>query len=110
MRKIGADGAKYPMTAPQYVDESTPQLGTLLEVMQAAGVASETHATCDHRSGVLGIDDRCGTPDSGSCYRDRVDVGRDLRVTRPLTKLSIVVQRLADNDTAVENSQNATQR
>jgi trehalose/maltose hydrolase-like predicted phosphorylase len=45
MRKIGADGAKYPMTAPQYVDESTPQLGTLLEVMQAAGVASEAHAT-----------------------------------------------------------------
>jgi hypothetical protein len=45
MRKIGADAAKYPMTASQYVDESTPQLGTLLEVMQAAGVASEAHAT-----------------------------------------------------------------
>ena len=49
MRKVGAEGAKYPMTAPQYVDESTPQLGTLLEVMHAAGVASEAHtgATID---------------------------------------------------------------
>jgi hypothetical protein len=45
MRKIGADGAKYPMTAPQYVDESTPQLGTLLDVMNAAGVASEAHTS-----------------------------------------------------------------
>ena len=30
VRKMGADGTKYPMTPVQYVDESTPQLGTLL--------------------------------------------------------------------------------
>jgi hypothetical protein len=37
------------MTAPQYVDESTPQLGALLAVLQGAGVASEAHtaATID---------------------------------------------------------------
>src|SRR6185312_7194370 len=33
IRKIGAEGGKYPLTATQYVEESTPQLGTLLAVV-----------------------------------------------------------------------------
>jgi len=102
MRKIGADGAKYPMTAPQYVDESTPQIGTLLEVMQAAGVASEAHATAtiDRAFWELMIAAALLTAGLAIAIGSMLTV--IVRVTRPLTTLSIVVQRLADNDTAVE--------
>jgi methyl-accepting chemotaxis protein len=44
MRKASAEGAAYPMTQQQWVDTTTPQLFTLLEVMYGAGLASEAHA------------------------------------------------------------------
>jgi methyl-accepting chemotaxis protein len=43
LRKLSANGAKYPMTAAQWVDTSTPLIGSLLEVMYAAGRASESY-------------------------------------------------------------------
>ncbi|MBC7584481.1 MAG: HAMP domain-containing protein [Tardiphaga sp.] len=43
MRKVSAEGAAYPMAQQQWVDTTTPQLFTLLEVMYGAGVASEAH-------------------------------------------------------------------
>ena len=43
LRKLSANGAKYPMTAAQWVDTSTPLIGSLLEVMYAAGRASEIY-------------------------------------------------------------------
>jgi len=43
MRKASAEGAAYPMAQQQWVDTTTPQLFTLLEVMYGAGVASEAH-------------------------------------------------------------------
>jgi methyl-accepting chemotaxis protein len=102
MRKIGADGAKYPLTASQYVDESTPQIGALLEVLQAAGVASEARATSiiDRAlwellvAGILLI--------AGLAIAIGAIVAVIVRVTRPLSALATVVQRLADNDTTVD--------
>jgi methyl-accepting chemotaxis protein len=45
MKKVGeTEGSKYPMTATQYVETTTPQIGTLLNVLYAAGKASEAHA------------------------------------------------------------------
>ena len=41
MRRIGETGGKYPVTAVQFVDTTTPQLGTLLGVLYAGGTASE---------------------------------------------------------------------
>jgi methyl-accepting chemotaxis protein len=102
MRKIGADGGKYPMTAPQYVDESTPQLGTLLEVMQAAGVASEAHATATIDRAFWELMIAAALLTAGLAIAIGSMLAVIVRVTRPLTTLSIVVQRLADNDTAVE--------
>jgi methyl-accepting chemotaxis protein len=102
MRKIGADGAKYPMTAPQYVDESTPQIGKLLEVMQAAGVASETHATAIIDRAFWELMIAAALLTAGLAIAIGSMLAVIMRVTRPLTTLSIVVQRLADNDTAVE--------
>jgi methyl-accepting chemotaxis protein len=102
MRKIGADGAKYLMTAPQYVDESTPQLGTLLEVMQAAGVASEARATATIDRAFWELMIAAALLTAGLAIAIGSMLAVIMRVTRPLTTLSIVVQRLADNDTAVE--------
>jgi methyl-accepting chemotaxis protein len=39
-----SEGSKYPMTATQYVETTTPQIGTLLNVLYAAGKASEARA------------------------------------------------------------------
>jgi diguanylate cyclase (GGDEF)-like protein len=41
MRRLSAEGARYPMTAAQWVATTTPQLYTLLEVMNGAAEASE---------------------------------------------------------------------
>jgi methyl-accepting chemotaxis protein len=43
MRKVSAEGAKYPMAQKQWVETTTPQLFALLEVMYGAGAASEAH-------------------------------------------------------------------
>src|SRR6195256_1884796 len=102
MRKIGADGAKYPMTAPQYVDESTPQLGTLLGVLQAAGVASETHATATIDRAFWELMIAAALLVAGLAIAVGSMLAVIVRIARPLTTLSIVVQRLADNDTTIE--------
>ena len=102
MRKIGADGAKYPMTAPQYVDESTPQLGTLLDVMNAAGVASEAHTSAQIDGAFRELMVALALLVSGMVIVLGSIWVVVVRVTRPLSALSTVVQRLADNDTTVE--------
>lgn len=45
LRKAGVETGRYPMTAAQYAGTTTPQLGRLLEIMYAAGKASEAHAS-----------------------------------------------------------------
>jgi len=52
MRKVSAEGAAYPMAQKRWVDTTTPQLFTLLEVMYGAAVASETH-TADAQAAAL---------------------------------------------------------
>jgi methyl-accepting chemotaxis protein len=43
LRKVSMDGGQYPLTLPQWVDTSTPLLATILDVMNGASAASETH-------------------------------------------------------------------
>ena len=50
MRKISAENANYPMSTIQWVDTTTPQLFTLLEVMYGAGAASESYMTARAQS------------------------------------------------------------
>jgi methyl-accepting chemotaxis protein len=102
MRKASTAGAKYPISAAQWVEATNPQIDTLLAVMYAAGEASEA-ATARKIDGSL---------------RD-LEIALALmattvamvilcawivvaRVTRPLALLTTVVDRLAANDTAVE--------
>ncbi len=44
LRKLGAAGEKYPMTADQWVETTNPQIGSLLEVLYAASRAGEAVA------------------------------------------------------------------
>jgi methyl-accepting chemotaxis protein len=41
LRKVSDAGDKYPLTPAQWVEKTNPQIGALLEVMYAAGKASE---------------------------------------------------------------------
>jgi methyl-accepting chemotaxis protein len=98
MRKISASGGQYPMTASQWVDTSTPQLGSLLEIMYAAGKASEAYTA----------------QLSSSAFRDMLTelgflllcvlvvcaaIGTIIfQVTRPLTALSGAMRELADGN------------
>jgi methyl-accepting chemotaxis protein len=102
LRKIGASGEKYPITAPQYVDESTPQIGQLLEVMQAAGVASEAHTVAAIDRALWELMIAAALLVAGIAIAAGSMMVVVLRVSRPLTLLSRIVQRLAANDTAAE--------
>src|SRR3972149_12202667 len=44
MKKIGDAGGKYPISSAQWVDTTTPQIGSLLDVLYPAAKASETMA------------------------------------------------------------------
>ena len=52
MRKLSSEGAKYPMAVSQFVDTTTPQLGSLLGVLYGAGKASEAY-TDQYKSAAL---------------------------------------------------------
>ena len=102
MKQASDAGGQYPMATLQWVNTTTPQLGTLLDVMYAASKASEqVTASAIQRSlrhlllmaGLLAL----------------VIAGAlaclwlvSTRITQPLVKLSTVTQRLAANDTAVD--------
>jgi methyl-accepting chemotaxis protein len=102
MKKASDAGGKYTMATLQWVDTTTPQLGTLLEVMYAASKASEqVTAMALERS-----------------FRNLLIMAGSLalviaivlaclwivstRITQPLMQLSKVTERLAGNDTAVD--------
>ena len=55
MRKVSADGAVYPMTVAQWVETTTPQLFTLLEIMYGAGTASEAYAAAQKSAALGGL-------------------------------------------------------
>jgi len=101
MRHIGEAGGKYPLSADAFVSKTTPLLASLMDVLYAAGQASEDHAAeVQQRSarnfmiaitllvlGVLLI---------GVCVFVVL-----ARVTRPLSALSEAAERLAANETSV---------
>jgi methyl-accepting chemotaxis protein len=84
------------------VDESTPQLGALLALLQAAGVASEAHTAATIDGGFWELMVAAALLTLGLIIATGSMLAVTSRVARPLTKLSIVVQRLAESDTAVE--------
>jgi methyl-accepting chemotaxis protein len=102
IRRIGDANEKYPINADQWVEQTTPKLASLLQVLDAASIASEEHARRiqirSFRNLVISL---------GLLVLGVVLVGICMfiviaRVVRPLSTLTTVVRRLAANDTAVE--------
>jgi methyl-accepting chemotaxis protein len=101
LRKLSANGAKYPMTAAQWVDTSTPLIGSLLEVMYAAGRASEGYTAARLNDEVRNLATMlvllalCIAIASLSLWA----VVRI--VTRPLTELAVAMRELSDGNLEV---------
>ncbi len=102
MRSAGAAAGKYPTTGQQWVDATTPLLGTLLAIMDAGGAAGESYtATLIDRSaddlaiwsGLLVVDLLMAAGAVFVVLR---------RVTRPLAALQAAMGRLANGDIAVD--------
>jgi methyl-accepting chemotaxis protein len=100
MNKAGDEG-KYPVSTAQFVETTTPQLGTLLEVMYAGGQASEAR-TADIRQGAF----RHFLIAVGMLALSLMAIAVSAlvvlrRVTAPLVNMTAVVQRLAGGDLEV---------
>lgn len=102
MRKLSSEGAKYPMAVSQFVDTTTPQLGSLLGVLYGAGKASEAY-TDQYKSAALwslALNLAALLIALAVAAASFHVVIR--RVSQPLQALSETVRRLADRDLSVE--------
>ena len=98
MRKLSANGAKYPMNANQWVDTTT----SLLEVMYAAGKASERYTETARTDAFRSL-----VVSAGLLALCLVIAGLSfwavLRiVTRPLSDLAGAMRELSDGNLAIE--------
>jgi methyl-accepting chemotaxis protein len=98
LRARGAGGARYGLTAPDYAATTTPQLGSLLAVMYAAGEASEAHTLATIHQASLGL-----LGSSVAALLGFVLAALTLRlvatrVTSPLTAMTDAMTRLTVDD------------
>ena len=100
LRKAGESG-KYPMTAPQWVERSNPQIDSLLEIMHGAATASEsrTAAVMAQSGRDLVVELAMLALSIAIVFGSLVAVV--LQVTRPLNRLSAAMHELADGNFAV---------
>ncbi|HEX2726354.1 MAG TPA: methyl-accepting chemotaxis protein, partial [Beijerinckiaceae bacterium] len=101
MRKASDEGGKYAMDGDRWVETTTPQLGTLLNVMYAAGEASEAYTESLLRSALSSLALEVGLVCLGLLTIAVATFVVVRRVTRPLAGMTGVVQRLADGDASV---------
>ena len=101
MRKLGESGGKYPVTAPQFVETTTPQLGTLLGVLYAAGTASEAHTKAAIDRSVREMGFIFGLMALGIAIAIGCSWAMIVRVVRPLRQMQGAMMKLADGDLGV---------
>jgi methyl-accepting chemotaxis protein len=100
MRKVSAEGANYPMSLQQWVDTTTPQLFTLLEIMYGAGVASEAHTAAQQQAAIFSLILSCG-PLALGAFAMAASLLVIIRVVRPLKAMTAAMQRLAQGNVDV---------
>ena len=101
MRKLGEAGGKYPVTAPQFVETTTPQLGTLLGVLYAAGTASEAHTKAAIDRSVREMGFIFGLMALGIAIAIGCSWAMIVRVVRPLRQMQGAMMKLAGGDLSV---------
>ena len=101
IKKLSDEGAKYGVTSTQYVETTTPQLGSLLGVMYASGKASEAYTEAMRAAALTSL--IVAVAMIGLALMIAVAVAMIIvrRVTRPLQEMAVVVNRLASRDTAL---------
>ena len=101
LKKLSDEGGKYGLTAAQYVETSTPQLGSLLGVMYAAGQASEAYTAATRSAALSSLMWALGMIAVALVIAVGVALMVVRRVTNPLREMADVVNHLASGDTAV---------
>ncbi|CAO4172063.1 hypothetical protein AFFFEF_01903 [Methylorubrum extorquens] len=101
MRKASDEGGKYGLTTPQWVETTTPQLGTLLQVMYAAGQASEARTDGLRQAALWSLASQLGLLLLALVAAASAALIAVRRVARPLAGLTSAVERLAAGETAV---------
>jgi methyl-accepting chemotaxis protein len=96
MKKVSAAGEKYPITAAQWVDTTTPQIGSLLEIMYAAGKASEAYTAQVSDHAFRGMVVELGFLLAGLLVACAAMTMLVTQATRPLSALSGAMRELAD--------------
>jgi methyl-accepting chemotaxis protein len=101
MKKLSDEGAKYGVTSAQFVDTTTPQLGSLLGVMYAAGKASESYTEATRSAALTSLVSALAMIGLALVVAIGVALMVVWRVTGPLQAMADVVNRLASGQTAV---------
>jgi methyl-accepting chemotaxis protein len=95
MRKASAEGSAYPMAQQPWVDTTTPQLFTLLEVMYGAGAASEAHTTAAQVAALKSLIISLILLGLGVVALTTAELVVSRSVIRPLKKLTDAMRELA---------------
>ncbi len=101
MLKASAEGAAYPMAQQPWVDTTTPQLFTLLEVMYGAGVASEAHTAAAKAAALRSLTISLVLLGLGIIALTTAALIVTRSVIRPLKKLTDAMRELAEGNFAV---------
>jgi methyl-accepting chemotaxis protein len=101
MRRLGEVGGKYPVTAVEFVNTTTPQLGTLLGVLYAAGTASEAHTKVAIDRSVREMMYIFGLMALGIVFAIGCSWAMIVRVVRPLQQMRDAMKKLAGGDLSV---------
>ncbi len=101
MLKASAEGAAYPMAQQPWVDTTTPQLFTLLEVMYGAGVASEVHTGAAKAAALKSLTISLVLLGLGIIALTTAALIVTRSVIRPLKKLTDAMRELAEGNFAV---------
>jgi methyl-accepting chemotaxis protein len=101
MKKLSDEGGKYGVTSTQYVETTTPQLGSLLGVMYAAGKGSESYTEAVRSAALNSLVSALAMIGLALTVAVGIALMVVWRVARPLRDMTDVVNRLASGDTAV---------
>jgi methyl-accepting chemotaxis protein len=101
MRKASAEGSAYPMAQQPWVDTTTPQLFTLLEVMYGAGAASEAHTAAAQAAALKSLTMSLVLLGLGIIALAMAVLIVTRSVIRPLKKLTVAMGELAGGNFGV---------
>ncbi|MBY0612800.1 MAG: HAMP domain-containing protein [Beijerinckiaceae bacterium] len=102
MRAYGGAGKPYPLDPAAWVDKTTPQIGSLLGILTAAIAESESQAATLKEDASAGLI-RSLAMMLACLFAGIVFIwATNVRIVRPLTRLSRITERLANAQTEVD--------